>query len=445
MKDANFLQLISEEKAALQVMETNAYTQRFGLSMTTQDAKLLVQDRKFNLKEQQRVEFGEGIMPKLIYAFCDSPFLYQDNYVETMEELQSIFYLYKNETDDLLSDDELIEKMQELFNGKCQGSLEYLKGTCLANFARKVRNSQAAKDQRHPKKILPMQAAEVQMHESMMYTQKELLAVAHMLTERYTSKESSSVPYETARRLMGAVVYTIEFYYSGAGQKNDVFALQTTEKVDAETAYERGYQKILELAAKTQEKFQKTAQQFQSFGNRAYEDVMRKGIPAFFQTYDARFAPQNTGIMLDYPVLGQDHKRQGITAIAYAVDAIALEQQFFQKIPREYCERVLRQWHPDYEELIENICLVVLQNLLCCFLIQKHPNADADETDQREIQQIFQTHTKEELQQMLEAALFKVVDTQYDGNKNLYMYLKQSAETIAVELKTAAEHGNLQI
>ena len=78
-------------------------------------------------------------MPKLIYTFCDSPYLYQDNYVEYITRFQEIFYLYKNESLDDVSDDELLQIMKEHFDGECQGSLDYLEETCLEAFARSIR------------------------------------------------------------------------------------------------------------------------------------------------------------------------------------------------------------------------------------------------------------------------------------------------------------------
>jgi len=78
------------------------------------------------LREQQRVEFGEGILPRLIFTFCDSPHIYQQNYVETLLRLQDIFYLYKNECMDELTDDELLDFMKKAFDGECEGSLDYL-------------------------------------------------------------------------------------------------------------------------------------------------------------------------------------------------------------------------------------------------------------------------------------------------------------------------------
>lgn len=139
MKEKNWLQLMSEQNQLENVMETNRFTQKFGLSLSDEEAEILVADRRDSLQEQRRVEFGEGILPKLIFAFCDSPYIYQDNYVDTIGRLQDIFYLYKNESMDEATDDELIDFMKEQFEGECQGSLEHLEDTSLEQFARDIR------------------------------------------------------------------------------------------------------------------------------------------------------------------------------------------------------------------------------------------------------------------------------------------------------------------
>lgn len=140
MDENELFELIMDQRFQLQpVMDCNQYTQKYGLKLTEQEALTLLEDHKKSLREQERVEFGEGILKKIIFAFCDSPFIYQDNYVDTISCLQEIFYLYKNESLDELNDDELIEFMVREFNTVCQGSLEYLEDTSLEKFARKVR------------------------------------------------------------------------------------------------------------------------------------------------------------------------------------------------------------------------------------------------------------------------------------------------------------------
>lgn len=136
----DFLALLQNQQNQIgRVLETNKGTERFGLTLTRQDAELIVEERKNSLKGQRRVEFGEGIVTKIIYEFCDSGFIDQNNYVDTIIRLQEIFYLFKNEMEDEITDDELLHIMKEQFEQICFGDLDYLEGTCLANFAQAVR------------------------------------------------------------------------------------------------------------------------------------------------------------------------------------------------------------------------------------------------------------------------------------------------------------------
>ncbi len=131
--------LLQQKNQLEKVIETNKTTEQFGLVLSEQDAKLILEERKDTLQKQKRVEFGEGIVPKIIYEFCDSNYIDQNNYVDTIIRLQEIFYLYKNEMQDEITDDELLHLMKEQFELICFGDLDYLEGTCLANFAQAIR------------------------------------------------------------------------------------------------------------------------------------------------------------------------------------------------------------------------------------------------------------------------------------------------------------------
>ena len=138
MESTNWLALL-ERTQIQKVMESNQYTEQYGLTLSEQDAKILVQERKSTLIEQKRVEIGESILPRIIYEFCDSAFISQSNYVESLTRLQEIFFLYKNEMLDEISDEELLNFMKEQFETVCFGDFDYLEGTCLDIFAQAVR------------------------------------------------------------------------------------------------------------------------------------------------------------------------------------------------------------------------------------------------------------------------------------------------------------------
>ena len=133
-----------EKQAAAELEKCNSYTARYGLILSHRDALELVGTRSLALKSNGRIEFGGGVLARIIREFCTSPYLTMDNYVETLHDLTNLFYYYKNETLDLLSDDELIKFMKEKFDGVCQGSLELLSGRELERMARDLRYGASA-------------------------------------------------------------------------------------------------------------------------------------------------------------------------------------------------------------------------------------------------------------------------------------------------------------
>lgn len=50
------------------LLKTNQKTEKFGLSISEQDAEMILQERKNALQEQKRIEFGEGIVQKLFMS-----------------------------------------------------------------------------------------------------------------------------------------------------------------------------------------------------------------------------------------------------------------------------------------------------------------------------------------------------------------------------------------
>lgn len=139
MEKTNFLEQLNFQTQLTIVLDTNQYTSQFGLALTQEDARLLLTERQNTLKEQKRIEFGASILPRLIYEFCDSAYIRQEDYVDTLIQLQDIFFLYKNEMLDEITDDELLHFMKEQFETVCYGDLDYLAGTCLELFAQAIR------------------------------------------------------------------------------------------------------------------------------------------------------------------------------------------------------------------------------------------------------------------------------------------------------------------
>lgn len=133
------LQVKKQQNELAVLISFNEKTEQFGLTLTKEDAQELMICRNESLKKYERVEFGNGILDKLIYTFCDSQYINQENYLETLVQLQKIFYEFKNETRDKVADDELMVFMKEQYESVCAGDFNYLETTCLDRFAAAVR------------------------------------------------------------------------------------------------------------------------------------------------------------------------------------------------------------------------------------------------------------------------------------------------------------------
>jgi len=143
----SFSQELVQKQAVEEVLSSNETSARFGLVLTEQQALRLVSTRMQALKNTGRVEFGGGVIDKLIFAFCDSPYIGTQNYEQTLHELVDLFYYYKNELPGTFSDAELIELMKNAFNGPCAGSLELLAGLELDVTARRLRGGLPAEEE----------------------------------------------------------------------------------------------------------------------------------------------------------------------------------------------------------------------------------------------------------------------------------------------------------
>ncbi len=135
------LSALAISAAKQEIRLADAKSHAYGLSLSEDEITELIHLRTEALKASGRVEFGGGILPKLIRAFCSSPYIDQYSYAATLGELQEAFYFFKNESEDRFSDDDLIEFMLTVFNSTAAGSTDLLCSISLDDLCRWARNA----------------------------------------------------------------------------------------------------------------------------------------------------------------------------------------------------------------------------------------------------------------------------------------------------------------
>lgn len=131
---------IVQKLAVTEILRCNQTTSQYGLMLKETEAAELAQTRSEVLEKLGRIEFAGGTINKIIMEFCDSPYLSQTNYAETLHDLIETFYYFKNETLEDLDDDELIDLMKKSFDRSCNGSVELLQIRDMEILARKMRH-----------------------------------------------------------------------------------------------------------------------------------------------------------------------------------------------------------------------------------------------------------------------------------------------------------------
>lgn len=197
----------------------------------------------------------------------------------------------------------------------------------------------------------------------MRYKMEELVPIVAEMSERYTGMESTSITYEKAEQLMGAVIYCIR--ETTQADVDTELSLKEKTRVDdiqrlpAAQAYALGYEAVVNKVRDSIALYNQIMQDFDSYGNECLEDTLVKGIPEFFKWYDTRFCPQDTILTLDYPVGHDMSKYQGVDAIYVYLQCIRKEQEFLHRYERSEVRRRLAEYHWDYEKLIENLTEMV--------------------------------------------------------------------------------------
>ena len=280
-----------------------------------------------------------------------------------------------------------------------------------------------------------------------LYEMEKLLPLLAALTSKFTSGESSSVSYERARHLMEGILYTIRIYEKEGN-------LVGGGKPEATEAWRIGQKLLIRRMREVKERYQTLCGTFRDYGNRNLRDTFGMALPGFLERYDQKYAPQETIITMDYPVLSKTSGLTGILAIDQYLDAIAAEQNFLQRFPEEYVKGILVRFQKDYQSQFFNLGRIVLRHLLGCMLIEKRLGETSVEEDYIALRELVEQNTEEELRQQLlflVSSLDRNSEREEPGDKaepgmwrNIGTYLSCDIRDFVTELKMGAAHDCLE-
>lgn len=273
----------------------------------------------------------------------------------------------------------------------------------------------------------------------MKYEMEELVPIVAKLAEGYTSKESTSITYDKAQQLMGAVLYSIH-----EGEKAEHFSLVQKDEMPLERMYTIGAKCVEEKTKETLNLYNEIMTHFSSYENKCLNDTVVKGLPEFFKWYDCKYEPQNTILTLDYPILVDLSEYTGIDRIYDYILCIQLEQKFLNKFSSEYVMEILSKYDKQYRLIIDNICEIVLMNVISHILAGKNISIlNFEPEEYLKMQALIQMENLSDLRGKLKNAVNVLIREYYENDEKLMDYLYKAVDNISVRIKSAADNGNL--
>lgn len=110
------------ELEAKDLLSANVKTCGYGLTLTAAQALDLAATHRQALNDCGRIEIGTGIVRKIMDTFSRSHYLWQKDYADVLNEAVEAFYGLKNESEDNISDEDLISLLFDAFE-RYKGSL----------------------------------------------------------------------------------------------------------------------------------------------------------------------------------------------------------------------------------------------------------------------------------------------------------------------------------
>lgn len=267
----------------------------------------------------------------------------------------------------------------------------------------------------------------------------ELLPIVSELAQKYAGYESTSITYEKAQSLMEAVLFCLSEY-------NDSCADGLANKdISVKEQYNIGAKLLFEKVEDINKIFNEISFKFEDFGVKCLHDTVQKGIPHFLKCYDIKFCPQNTILTLDYPLLMDCSSLKGADAVYVYIRAIQTEQIFLGAFDRNYVISVLEKYDSEYTAMIENICSIILTNIIGHIAIRKH----FDDTgflyeEYLQLSKVFEGKSIVDIENDIKGFIKEIVNRLYENNKDMLDYLCCETNNIAARIYTAIQHGQLR-
>lgn len=205
--------------------------------------------------------------------------------------------------------------------------------------------------------------------------QAQLTPLLAELILKYTRGESSSVTVETAQRLLGSILYSIDACLRSFSHKEA--ALLCLQNCRASEMYTRGQALIATYLEQTWLLYEKVRAHKLHVPLKAYHSTIDKDIPDFLNNYDLLFNAQDTMANMDYPLLFDDMRLQGVLYINQYLRKLSMETDYCHMFFPTETNKLLfdygRVYRLDISGSLINVFEILFTNSLFSYIVGNRP------------------------------------------------------------------------
>ena len=194
------------------------------------------------------------------------------------------------------------------------------------------------------------------------YSLEELYALLRERIARYTMGDHTSIPVDTALRLLEGILYCVDLSRRFPTREFPPDASLEERLKEGSAAARKIAQRAKLLLYDAQRKQPPVT-------NRTFQETLL-ALPSFFRAYDVDFFAQEIPCSFDYPLCHP--VSDALLGAEYMLDYLrrwVAESVFLRAFPAEALRALYQRYYIDYEELLVNLYLPVAEMATLCALI----------------------------------------------------------------------------
>lgn len=258
-------------------------------------------------------------------------------------------------------------------------------------------------------------------------------------TERYTSKDSTSVTIETAQELLASLWYTITMALDETSTPYN--RLLSDELMPFVRQGQTILQDKLETTKRLWEAVCRTAPEIQNF---YYTDTLR-GIGDYLKRYDLFYFAHRKPPLIDYPLLNATCETiQGLTYTEQYLKGMLAENALIHSFENDAVVYVLQTVAPDYREYYLNLCEQPLTNALGLALIDRDVRTlFLGHKEHAKLIEVIQNKSNDQLRDILHFAAITLSEQTRITDKWIIDYIITFSDTVLPRIEAAIESMDL--